>query len=161
VDNLFLFVVGEGSSKEDFSYTNHLRELTRRLGLDHRVIFTGWLEKEELWKIYLASDLFILPSLSEGMPNAMLEAFGLNLPCFGSNIPGIRDILRHEELMFDLFDEKALAQKIEFFFLDKVFSDYITSLCQDRKRALSFDWKGKAYEMMTERLSHRSGNYRL
>jgi glycosyltransferase involved in cell wall biosynthesis len=160
-ENLFLVIVGDGSSKEDFSYINHLRELIRKLGLDHRVIFTGWLEKEELWRIYLVADLFVLPSKSEGMPNAMLEALGLNLPCFGSNISGIRDILRHEELMFDLFDEKALAQKIEFFFSDKVFSDYITSLCQDRKRVLSFDWKGKAYEMMTERLSHRSGNYRL
>jgi glycosyltransferase involved in cell wall biosynthesis len=160
-ENLFLVIVGDGSSKQDFSYINHLRELIRKLGLDHRVIFTGWLEKEELWRIYLVADLFVLPSKSEGMPNAMLEALGLNLPCFGSNISGIRDILRHEELMFDLFDEKALAQKIEFFFSDKVFSDYITSLCQDRKRVLSFDWKGKAYEMMTERLSHRSGNYRL
>jgi glycosyltransferase involved in cell wall biosynthesis len=160
-ENLFLVIVGDGSSKQDFSYINHLRELIRKLGLDHRVIFTGWLEKEELWRIYLVADLFVLPSKSEGMPNAMLEALGLNLPCFGSNISGIRDILRHEELMFDLFDEKALAQKIEFFFSDKVFSDYITSLCQDRKRVLSFDWKGKAYEMMTERLSQSSGNYRL
>jgi glycosyltransferase involved in cell wall biosynthesis len=91
----------------------------------------------------------------------MLEALGFNLPCFGSNIPGIRDILGYEELMFNPFDIRALTQKIEFVFSDINFLNYITSLCQERKLVLSFNWKGKAYEMMTERLSHRSGNYRL
>ena len=83
MNNLFLLIVGEGSAKTDFHYQNYLKELTETLGLDKRVIFTGWLEKEELWKIFRAADLFVLPSKSEGMPNAMLEALGFDLPCFG------------------------------------------------------------------------------
>jgi glycosyltransferase involved in cell wall biosynthesis len=159
--NIYVLIAGDSSTEPDLRYKNSLQEWSKKLEVDERVIFTGWLEKEDLWKIYLASDLFVLPSLNEGMPNAMLEALGFNLPCFGSNIPGIRDILGYEELMFNPFDIRALTQKIEFVFSDINFLNYITSLCQERKLVLSFNWKGKAYEMMTERLSHRSGNYRL
>jgi glycosyltransferase involved in cell wall biosynthesis len=145
MDNLFLFIIGDGSSEEDFSYINHLRELTRRLGLDHRVIFTGWLEKEELWKIYLVADLFVLPSKSEGMPNAILEALGLGVPCIGSWIPGIKDVLRHEELLFDPLDEETLANKLGRYLSDAQYSNYIIGLCRGRKETFLFDWKEKMF----------------
>jgi glycosyltransferase involved in cell wall biosynthesis len=148
MDNLFLFIIGDGSSKEDFSYINHLRELTTRLGVDHRVIFTGWLEKEELWKIYLVADLFVLPSKSEGMPNAILEALGLGVPCIGSRIPGITDVLRHEELLFDPLGEEALANKLGRFFSDIEYSHYVNELCRERKRAFAFDWKEEVFYMV-------------
>jgi len=149
MDNLFLFIIGDGSSKEDVSYINHLRELTRRLGLDHRVIFTGWLEKEELWKIYLVADLFVLPSKSEGMPNAILEALGLGVLCIGSRIPGIIDVLRHEELLFDPLDEEALANKLGRFFSDTQYSNYVNELCRERKKTFAFDWKEEVFHMVT------------
>jgi len=148
MDNLFLFIIGDGSSEEDFSYINHLRELTRRLGVDHRVIFTGWLEKEELWKIYLVADLFVLPSKSEGMPNAILEALGLRVPCIGSRIPGIIDVLRHEELLFDPLDEGTLAKKLRRFFSDIEYSNYVHELCRERKRGFVFDWKEELFHMV-------------
>ena len=85
-----MFDRGDGSTEADLRYKDFLQELAKKLEVDKKVIFTGWLEKEELWKIYLASDLFVLPSLSEGMPNALLEALGVGLPCLGSRIPGLR-----------------------------------------------------------------------
>lgn len=150
MDNLFLLIIGDGSSKEDFSYINHLRALTRRLNLDHRVIFTGWLEKEELWKIYLVADLFALPSKSEGMPNVILEALGLGVPCIGSRIPGIKDVLRYEELLFDLLDEEALANKVGRFLSDAQYSNYIAGLCRERKEHFLFDWKEKMLLLVTK-----------
>jgi len=150
MDNLFLFIIGDGSSKEDFVYINHLRELTRRLDLDHRVIFTGWLGKEELWKIYLAADLFVLPSKSEGMPNAILEALGLGLPCIGSRIPGIIDVLRHEELLFDPLDEETLVTKLGRLLSDAQYLNDITGLCLERKETFLFDWKEKMYLLATK-----------
>jgi glycosyltransferase involved in cell wall biosynthesis len=119
------------------------------MGIDNQVIFTDWLEKEELWKLYLASDLFILPSLKEGMPNAMLEAMGSGLPCLGSNIPGIRDILQYDELMFDPLDEKALVDRIQRLFCDHQFSNRVKRLCQERKEVFEFDWKERIFQMMT------------
>ncbi len=150
MDNLFLFIIGDGSSKEDFSYINHLKELTRRLSLDHRVIFTGWLEKEELWMTYLVADLFVLPSKSEGMPNALLEVLGLGVPCIGSRIPGIIDILQYEELMFNPSDEEAIADRVHRVFSDAQYSNYIIGLCRERKEAFVFDWKEKMFLLATK-----------
>ena len=153
VKNLYVLIVGDSTKEADIRHKESLKGLTKRLGVDKQVIFTGWLEKEELWKIYLASDLFILPSNSEGMPNAMLEALGMDLPCLGSKIPGVMDILQHEELMFDPHDKEKLTKKIESFFSDEGFLNYVTQLCRERKKVLFFDWKGRAYEMITKKSS--------
>ena len=158
IENLYLLVAGDGSTEADFRYRDALQGLAKKSGVEKKVIFTGWLEKGELCKIYGASDLFVLPSLNEGMPNAMLEALGLNLPCLGSNIPGTRDILNHGELMFNPSDIRMLIQKIEAFFTDVNFSNRVTSLCQERKFVFFFDWKEKAYEMITETFSHCPGD---
>jgi glycosyltransferase involved in cell wall biosynthesis len=147
--NLYLLVVGDGSRQADLRYRDYLKELARRLKLGKRVIFTGWLEKEELWKIYLAADLFVLPSLSEGMPNAMLEALGCGLPCMGSNISGIRDILQYDELLFNPLDEKNLVTKIHQVFSDSHFFDKVKRLCEERKEVFVFDWKEKIFQMVT------------
>jgi glycosyltransferase involved in cell wall biosynthesis len=151
IKNLYLLVVGDGSTKADLRYKDSLQGLARKLGVDKKVIFTGWLEKKELWKIYPASDLFILPSLSEGMPNAMLEALGAGLPCLGSRISGVKDILQYEDLMFDPEDEKGLVEKIHRFFSDEQHSNHIIELCRARKKEFLFDWKEKVFQMATKR----------
>jgi glycosyltransferase involved in cell wall biosynthesis len=148
--DIYVLIVGDGSTEADFRYKDSLQGLAKELGVDKQVLFTGWLEKEELWKIYIACDLFVFPSLSEGMPNAMLEALGVGLPCMGSNIAGIKNILQYEELMFVPQDEKALTNKIQQFFTEKQFFDKVKRLCQQRKDLFVFDWKERAFEMITE-----------
>jgi glycosyltransferase involved in cell wall biosynthesis len=56
-----------------------LREQVRRLGIGDRVRFCGVVQnpREQLW----ASDVFVLPSLREGMPNSILEAMACGLAC--------------------------------------------------------------------------------
>jgi glycosyltransferase involved in cell wall biosynthesis len=90
-----------------------------------------------------------MPSTSEGMPNAMLEALGVDLPCIGSNIAGINDILQYKELMFDPLDEKAIAEKIQGFFSDRQFFDKVKRLCQERKDVFVFDWEERVFETIT------------
>jgi len=157
LDNLFLLIVGDSSTDVDFQYKKSLKELSKALGLSHKVIFVGWLEKQELWEIYHDSDLFILPSLNEGMPNAMLEALGAGLPCMGSNIPGIKDILLYDELLFDHLDEKSIVGKIQQFFLDSQFFDKVKKLSQERKGAFEFDWKERVFQMVTKGIANRGG----
>jgi glycosyltransferase involved in cell wall biosynthesis len=148
INNLYLIIAGDGSATVDFNYKDSLKQLVRELGIDQQVIFTGWLEKEDLWKVYQVSDLFVLPSLNEGMPNAMLEALGLGVPCIGSNIPGVKDILHYEELLFDPLVEQILINKIRQFFSDKYYLSKIIQLCMERKKIFIFDWKEKVYEMV-------------
>ncbi len=148
--DLFLLVIGEGSTKKDSSYLAYLKELAEKLDVKERVVFTGWLPKIELWKMLQASDLFLLPSLSEGMPNALLEAIGLNLACLGSRIPGIEDILYHDELMFDPLDEEVIAEKVSRFFSNGKYSNHVLQLCQERKETFFFDWKERVFQMVTQ-----------
>ena len=153
-NNIYVLIIGDSSREPDLRYKDFLQGLAKTLGVDKNVIFTGWLQKEELWKIYLLSDLFLLPSLSEGMSNAMLEALGAGLPCMGSNIAGIKDILQHKELMFDPLDGKAIAEKIQRVLSDSRFFNRIKELCQERKRVFVFDWKDKMFQMVTKGIVH-------
>jgi glycosyltransferase involved in cell wall biosynthesis len=148
IENLYLLVVGDASTEADFRYRDSLQGLAKKLGVGEKVIFMGWLEKEDLWEVYGASDLFVLPSLSEGMPNALLEALGIGLPCLGSNIRGIKDVLQYDELQFAPLDEKALVDKIHKVFSDREAFNRIKRLCQERRKVFNFDWKGKVFNMI-------------
>jgi glycosyltransferase involved in cell wall biosynthesis len=148
---LVLVVVGEGSKNSDPRYQDHLRKLADQLGIRKEVIFTGWLSKNELWNIFRIAQLFILPSLKEGMPNALLEALGSGLPCIGSRIPGIEDVLMDEELMFDPLDEQALAGKMDRFFSDGQYSNLVLDLSRERKEVFSFNWKERVFQTATAR----------
>ena len=148
--NLYLIIVGDGSTKADFRYKESLRGLAKRLGVDKQVIFAGWVEKEELWRIYHASDLFIMPSLNEGMPNAMLEALGSGLPCLGSRISGIGEILHYNQLMFDPQDVTTITRKISHFLAEHFFYDEVKILSKERKNLFVFDWKDKVFQSTTK-----------
>jgi glycosyltransferase involved in cell wall biosynthesis len=148
--NIYLIIAGDGLIEANTRYRDLLQGLAKKLEIDKRVIFTGWLEKEELWKIYLASDLFVLPSLSEGMPNAILEALGTGLPCIGSNIAGVKEILQYEELMFNPSDNKELAYKIMKLLNDRMHLDWIKGLCEERKNYFLFDWKKRVFQLTND-----------
>ncbi len=56
-----------------------------------RVIWTGG--KENVEDFLRASDIFVLPSRYEGLPNALLEAMATGLPCLATRIPGIEEVI--------------------------------------------------------------------
>jgi len=149
IEDFYLVVAGDGTSASDFRYMEELKELAKSLNAEKKVIFTGWLKKEDLWMALCSADLFVLPSRHEGMPNSMLEALGLDLLCMGSDVPGIKDILQHEELVFDPVDEEALAKKLNLFFSDNQFSSKVRRLCQERKRIFTFNWEERLFQMVT------------
>jgi starch synthase (maltosyl-transferring) len=80
-----LVLVGEGSE------ATGLRRLCRVLGITARVHFVGW--RADVPAILAASHLFVLPSLWEGMPNAVLEAMAGGLPVVAMDVEGVREIL--------------------------------------------------------------------
>jgi len=158
IKDIFLFVIGDDSTQSNSHYRDSLHRLPTELGVDKRVIFTGWLEKAEMWNIFRIADLFVLPSKTEGMPNVVLEALGVDLPCMGSNIQGIEDILQYGELMFNPLNEEAMVNKLNQFFLDPEYSNHITELCRKRKKAFMFDWGEKIFQMVT--MGFRDGSNR-
>jgi glycosyltransferase involved in cell wall biosynthesis len=81
-------------------------------GLANRVQFRGQLTTPEAVRAELdQADLFVLPSRQEGLPRAMIEAMARGLPCLGSTVGGIPELLSAEDLV-PPNDAPALADKI-------------------------------------------------
>jgi glycosyltransferase involved in cell wall biosynthesis len=80
-----LVLVGQGPERE------RLEERARALGVADRVRFTG--PVIDVAEALRAADVFVLPSVAEGMSNSLLEAMATGLPCVASDIGGNQDLL--------------------------------------------------------------------
>ena len=104
--DLVLTMVGDGKERPG------LEARARALGLGSRVHFLGQLPAGEAVRSELdRADLFVLPSRQEGLPRAMIEAMARALPCIGSTVGGISELLPAEDLV-PPGDPAALAAKI-------------------------------------------------
>jgi glycosyltransferase involved in cell wall biosynthesis len=76
-----LLIVGDGPQRADLEAT------VRAVGLEPRIVFAGFQADTSAW--YAAMDAFVLPSLTEGTPMALLEAMAHRLPVVASNVGGV------------------------------------------------------------------------
>ncbi len=86
-------------------------ERVAELGLGGRFLFTGFLRGEEVERMYAASDLYVMPSVSEPFGIAPLEAMRADVPVIISRQSGVSEILHHA-LKVDFWDVDELAGKI-------------------------------------------------
>lgn len=93
-ENVCFAVCGFGSLETE------LKKRVAKLGLERRVKFLGMVRHDRLPIVLKASDIFIRPSLSEGLGNAFLEAIAAGLPVIGTPVGGIPDFLREGETGF-------------------------------------------------------------
>jgi len=92
--NLKLCIVGDGRHRAA------MEGLSVELGLSGRVNFRGQLPAGVRVREALdAADLFVLPSRTEGLPRALIEAMARSLPCIASNVGGIPELLAAEDLV--------------------------------------------------------------
>ncbi|MBZ0292000.1 MAG: glycosyltransferase family 4 protein [Anaerolineae bacterium] len=104
--DLRLVIVGDGKHRAE------LESRAARAGLAQRIQFVGQLPAGEAVRAQLdQADLFVLPSYQEGLPRAMVEAMARGLPCIGSTVGGIPELLPPED-MVEPGDVEALAAKI-------------------------------------------------
>ena len=69
---------------------------------------------EDVFPILSDADLFVLPSLHESAPNALIEAMGIGLPCIASDVGGVSDLIedRKSGMLVPAADPEALARAI-------------------------------------------------
>jgi glycosyltransferase involved in cell wall biosynthesis len=104
--SLQLAVIGDGKHRAE------LEQQVARRELQQRIHFLGQLPGPEAVRKELdQADLFVLPSRTEGMPRAVIEAMARGLPCIGSTAGGIPELLAEED-MVPPGDAAALARKI-------------------------------------------------
>lgn len=78
--------VGEGPWEKE------LRARAKALGLESRVRFAGYCQ--DVAPVYAASDVIVIPSRSEGLPNVLLEAMALGTPVIATGVGGIREVIQ-------------------------------------------------------------------
>lgn len=104
--DLRLLIAGEGPLREE------LEALIAELGVAEQVQLVGQISDTPTFLHSL--DMFVLPSNSEAHPNALSEAMACGLPCIGSRVGGIPEILGQGQAgaLFEVGDEAGLAETI-------------------------------------------------
>jgi glycosyltransferase involved in cell wall biosynthesis len=89
--------------------------------LQDKVLFTGYLSKEEIIKVCKSSDIFSLPSFNEGLPMVILEAMAAGLPIVTTPVGAIPEMVIDGENGFIVKpgDYHALAEKINYLIENK------------------------------------------
>jgi glycosyltransferase involved in cell wall biosynthesis len=127
---------------------NSLRELVRRLEVEDRVNFAGWVDSPA--RIWAEIDLLVFPSRHEGSPNAVLEALAYGVPVLASDIPEHREILDLGSLL-PADDDGAWSEKIKKILMQP--SESLMSLRRQQQQyaeELRFDWEAEILKRILE-----------
>jgi glycosyltransferase involved in cell wall biosynthesis len=81
------------------------------LGIADRVSIPGWIDQTSVQALLETTGVFVLPSLSEGLPMAILEAFSYAIPVVATPVNAIPDVVKHEKngLLVPVGDLDALV----------------------------------------------------
>ena len=102
--NVKCIIAGDGPLKSSLQATAH------EYNLGNNVLFLG--HRSDVYDILRLMDVFVLPSLSEGIPMALLEALALGRPVVASRVGGIPEVIQHgvTGLLTTPENEEELAQ---------------------------------------------------
>jgi glycosyltransferase involved in cell wall biosynthesis len=87
-EDVYYLVVGDGSHRAA------LLEEVQKLGLNERVIFAGM--RQDVARLLAASDVFVLPTLTEALPTVLAEAMAAKLPIIASRVGGVPEMVTDE-----------------------------------------------------------------
>jgi glycosyltransferase involved in cell wall biosynthesis len=129
--NLRCFFLGEGRERQELD-----AQLTR-LGMRDRAIFAGFQKDVRPW--VQACDVLVNPSLTEGMPNAVLEAMSLGTPVVATAVGGVPDLITDQEsgLLVVPGDPPALAGAVYSLWADSSLALRLAKNAQARVRDYS------------------------
>lgn len=148
--NIQLNILGKG----DKSIYNKMIE---DLGIKNNILFLG---SQNSYDYYKKSDIFVLPSRSEGMSNSLIEAMSLGLPCIATNVSGVSDIIDDGENGFivEIEDYNGMADRIiQLIEKEELLYKFKTNSIQKIKNKFSMEKIAKMYYNLYNSLI-RNGN---
>lgn len=106
--NIVYVICGKGPLKE------YLTRLAEQLNVNKKVFFMGF--RSDIIEICKASDVFIFPSLQEGLPVSLMEAVTCNLPIICSNIRGNSDLVAnyHDVYLISPYDIDGIVDSLHY-----------------------------------------------
>jgi glycosyltransferase involved in cell wall biosynthesis len=141
-----LLIVGDGPLRED------LEAMVRHLRLQASVRFLG--PQADVSKFYSMADLFVLPSRSEGMSNALLEAMAAGVPSVASDVGGNRDVIDDDESGFlvDWEDTVACADLLKALLADSHRCQTVGEAAKRRVREFALPRVAERYRQLYQTL---------
>lgn len=121
-------------------FRSRLDELTDSLGVSDLIRYVGAVPYEKLPESYQYADIFVLTSLSEGMPSVILEAMGCGLPIVASDVGGNNEIVHEGEngYLISGDDTEAIAHRLASLVNDDALRQRMGK--RGRELALDYDW---------------------
>ena len=142
ITDVVLLLVGDGPDRED------LILFAKSLGLENDVIFTGW--KDNPLPYMKSMDILVLTALHEGFSNTILEALYCETVVIGSQVGGIPEALKYDELLFEPKDETGLAMKLIGLLEDETEYKRAVEMIKERRAVFIFDWSGAMIKAIEE-----------
>ncbi|HWB20090.1 MAG TPA: glycosyltransferase [Phycisphaerales bacterium] len=105
MDNVKFVVAGSGDQAAG------MIEMAAKMGIGHKVLFTGFLRGRDIQRVFSLADLYVMPSVSEPFGIAPLEAMAADVPALISKSSGVSEVLSHA-LKVDFWDIEDMANKI-------------------------------------------------
>ncbi len=133
IPNFKLHIIGKGSS------LNYLIKLVSDYGLGNNVIFHGHVEENELIEIFSMCEIFVLPSLHEGMPMVLLESMSAGLPVVAFDIDPVVEALDNGRygILVKKGDIKMLAEAMMRLLKDDKLRKYFSAKSLERSKIYS------------------------
>lgn len=118
-----LLIVGSGNSR----YEKELHHMCKKLNIEQSVVFHPGVRN--VYKALSVMDVFVLPSIQEGLGLSLLEALAMGLPVIASDVGGIHSVIKHQEngILLAPKDHNALANAVIRLLKDR---DYAKALGQ-------------------------------
>jgi glycosyltransferase involved in cell wall biosynthesis len=105
-EKIKLTIIGDGNQFSE------LENLTSKLDIKDKVVFMGYLDHSKLAEAYQQSDIFVLPSLNEGMSNAVLEAMASGLPIITTDTGGTVELIDGNGLIINMQNPGSITDAI-------------------------------------------------
>ena len=103
-----LTIIGDGEAK------GALQEHARREGVEGLVEFRGWVSSDAVFEAMRTADIFLLPSLAEGIPLVLMEAMWQGCSCIATPVGGVPELIDHgvNGFLVPVGDPRALASAV-------------------------------------------------
>lgn len=105
--NVKFIIVGE-----DYGFRKNLEEISKNIGVEEKVTFTGGISEEDLLWMYQKADIFVFPSKQEGFGIVLLEAMASGTPCVARSIPATKRVIRDGKTGFLVETKGEFIEKI-------------------------------------------------
>jgi len=145
--NTRLMLVGNGEDR------GKLEKLVKEFVLEKHVIFVGKVPNEKVPEYMVASDVFVLPSLSEGFPVVILEAMASGLPIVATKVGGLPEIIKDGEngFLVEPKNPKEIAEKVLLLLEDDELRERISRSFKEKVKNYSWESVVKRLEEVYQR----------